>query len=165
MKKAGNELFQFLAGLAMAVVGFYIFSMKVTVRSSFFGGLFSIGGFSFNNGLIMIPFIIGIIWMFAGGANFASKLFTGLSILLIITAVIMSTNISLRTITLYEWILILVLFFGGIGLLAKVLLANPKEDDDDRYIEERHRSKKHRRRKDVDTEDIEDELARIKRGR
>lgn len=78
MKKPGNELLQFLAGLAMLVVGLYIFSQKVMVSSSFFGGGMWLGGFRMSGGIIMIPFIIGIIWMFASGGSFASKVFSGL---------------------------------------------------------------------------------------
>lgn len=34
----------------------------------------------------------------------------------------MTTNIHLSAMTLYDWILILVLIFGGAGLVGKVLL-------------------------------------------
>ena len=57
------------------------------------------------------------------GACFASKVFTALSVLLIIVSVIMSTHIHLSVMTLYEWILLLVLIFGGAGLVGKVLLS------------------------------------------
>ena len=80
----------------------------------------------------MIPFIIGIIWMFASGGSFLSKVFTGISVLLIIAAIIISTRIYLVHLSLYEWILILVLIFGGAGLLAKVLFVMPAKNRDDK---------------------------------
>lgn len=127
MKKPGNELLQFLGGLAMLVVGLYIFSQKVMVSSSFMSGM-RLGGLHMNNGMIMIPLIIGIIWMFASGGSFISKVFTGMSVLLIVAAIVISTNISLVHMSLYEWIIILVLIFGGAGILAKILLASRAQD-------------------------------------
>lgn len=121
MKKAKNELLQLLAGLAMLVAGLFIFSQKVMVTSGFFGYGFMLGGIRFGNGLVMVPFIIGIVWMFGSGGSFLSKLFTTASVVIIIAAIVMTTNISMVRITLYEWVLILVLIFGGAGLLAKLL--------------------------------------------
>lgn len=121
MKDAKNELMQFVAGIVMLAVGLYIFSQKVIVFSGY--GFFLWGGGRFSSGLIIVPLIIGIVWMFMTGANFASKVFTALSVLLIIVSVIMSTHIHLSAMTLYEWILLLVLIFGGAGLVGKVLFA------------------------------------------
>ena len=109
MKEAKNELMQFVAGIIMLVVGLYIFSQKVIV----FSGFFSFGGGRFSSGLIVVPLIIGIVWMFVSGANFASKVFTVLAAIIIIASVVMTTNIHLSAMTLYDWILILVLIFGG----------------------------------------------------
>lgn len=127
MKKPGNELLQFLGGLAMLVVGLYIFSQKVMVSSSFLSGM-RLGSLNMNNGMIMIPLIIGIIWMFASGGSFISKVFTGMSVLLIVAAIVISTNISLVHMSLYEWVIILVLIFGGVGILARILLASRAAD-------------------------------------
>lgn len=131
MNNSKNELLQFVGGIAMLAVGLFIFSNKVIVHSGIFGGGLYIGGYNFRTGLVMVPFIIGIIWMFASGASFPSKVFTGLSVLFIVAVVIMNTNISLISMTLYEWVIILVLIFGGLGLTAKVLLANNRSGDED----------------------------------
>ncbi|MDE6751105.1 MAG: hypothetical protein K2K21_18865 [Lachnospiraceae bacterium] len=131
MKKPGNELLQFLGGLAMLVVGLYILAQKVMVSSSFLSGM-RLGGLNMNNGMIMIPLIIGIIWMFASGGSFISKVFTGMSVLLIVAAIVISTNISLVHMSLYEWVIILVLIFGGVGILAKILLASRSVDKEEK---------------------------------
>ena len=128
MRKAGNELLQFLAGLAMLIAGLFFFSQKVIVYSGLFGYGFRIGGFNMSNGLIMVPFIIGVVWMFASGGSFPSKVFTAAGVLIIILAIIMTTNIRLVHITLYEWVIILVLIFGGAGLLVRVLFTNRQGD-------------------------------------
>ena len=85
------------------------------------------------------------IMMFATGGSFVSKVFTVLSVILIIASIVASTRIWLVSITMYEWVLILVLIFGGAGLVAKVLFANnrsekSKKDKTDRqqlYIKRR----------------------------
>lgn len=122
MKEAKNELLQFVGGVIMLVVGLYILSQKVMVSSSY--GFFSLWGGRFSSGLIMVPLIIGVVWMFASGGSFVSKVFTVLSVILIIAAIVASTRIWLVTITMYEWVLI----FGGAGLVAKVLFANNKSE-------------------------------------
>ena len=121
--KAKNELLQFVAGVVMLVVGLYIFSQKVIVSSGFFGGGLTIGGFRMNSGLIIVPLIAGIVWMFVSDA-FGAKVLTVFGVLIIIVSIIMSTSIHLATMTLYEWVLILVLIFGGAGFVAKVLFAS-----------------------------------------
>ena len=159
MKKAGNDLLQFLGGFAMLVVGLFILSQKVMVHSSFFGMGFRLGGFYMSNGIIMIPFIIGIIWMFASGGSFASKVFTGLGVLLIIVTIILSTNISLVHLSLFDWIVILVLIFGGAGLLAKVLLATPKNFPEGNKNDREMLDMQHK------VYEIEKEIERIKKGK
>lgn len=156
MKRAGSELLQFLAGLAMLAAGLFIFSQKVMVTSYFFSGGMQVGNIDVRNGLIIIPFIIGIVWMFATGGSFASKVMTSLSVLIIILAVILTTNIRLVQITLYDWVLILVLIFGGAGLLIRILLLGNNTKGDS--YEDRNVTRNNRKYKQ-----IEDELEDLKR--
>lgn len=158
MKKARNELLQFLAGLAMLIAGLFIFSQKVMVYSTFFGGGLRLGSLNMSNGLIIIPFIIGVVWMFASEGSFASKAFTAAGVLIIILAVIMTTNISLVRITLYEWVLILVLIFGGAGLLIRILFVGKSTD---KYEQPHIDSRIGQTSARIDA--IEDELKRMKK--
>lgn len=160
MKRAGNELLQFLAGLAMLIAGLFIFSQKVMVTSGFFGYGFRLGGMHMGNGLIMVPFIIGVVWMFVTEGSTASKLFTTASILIVILAVILTTDIRLTQVTLYEWVLILVLIFGGAGLVARILFAGRRSS---RLEERRENPRIEETERKV--QEIEEELERIKRGR
>ncbi|MCM1144771.1 MAG: hypothetical protein NC318_13205 [Blautia sp.] len=155
MKRAKNELLQFLGGLAMLVVGLFLFSQKVMVSSSFFGGVIWLGGFHMTNGMVIIPFIIGIVWLFASGGSFASKVFTGLGVLLLIATIILTTNISMVRVTLYEWIIMLVLIFGGAGLLARILLSTSKAEPEspERDLLEMHHK----------MDEVEKEIERLKR--
>lgn len=129
MKKERNELLEFLGGLTMLVVGLFLFTNKVTVQTSFFSGTLAIGGVNINSGLVIIPLIIGIVILFARPHSFAGKLITGLGLLIIVVSIIASTTISLPRISLYEWILYLVLIFGGLGLLCRALFAGKDKGD------------------------------------
>ncbi|MCM1102648.1 MAG: hypothetical protein NC409_00965 [Clostridium sp.] len=117
-----KELGLFLGGLAMLVAGLFFFSQKVLVYSSFFSTGFAIRGFHMRSGMVIVPLIIGIVWLFAAPKSFAAKLFMGAAALIIIAAVIMSTDFHLLTMTLFDWILLLVLIFGGLGMVLRVLL-------------------------------------------
>ncbi len=129
MGKGRNELLEFFGGLALLVVGFFLFSQNVHVSSSFFGGGRGLFGLAWlPNGAVIIPFIIGVFMMFVLPDNIIGKIIAGLGILIVIAAVIMSTNITLKTISLYQWILYLGLIFAGLGLVLRVLFAKPKVD-------------------------------------
>ena len=129
-KRQQNDLLVFLGGLAMLVSGLYWLTTKVTVSSSFFGGAFSFGGMNINSGLIVIPFIACIIWLFVDPDSFWTKICLGLSFVLIIAAIILNTQIHMRSTTLYEYLIMLVFIFGGGAMVLKVL-CNPKYRDDD----------------------------------
>lgn len=150
-----NELLQFLGGLLMLAVGLFIFANKVIVTSGFFGnGSISIMGYRLNTGLVIVPLIIGIVWMFISSGSFVSKIFTTIAVLFIIATIIMNTNIQLMRMTLYEWVLILVLIFGGGALVAKISFAYRGEDEED----DRRRSRKRTRKNEEYTYDIEDDI-------
>jgi len=148
-KRQQNDLLVFLGGLAMLVAGLYWITTKVTVSSSFFGGAFSFGGMHINSGLIVVPFIVCIVWLFVNPDSFWAKICLGLSFVLIIAAIIMSTQLHMRSTTLYEYLIMLVFIFGGGAMVLKVL-CNPKyRDDDNRHTDF----------------DYEEELEKIRRNR
>ena len=134
-KRQQNDLLVFLGGLAMLVAGLYWLTTKVTVSSSFFGGAFSFGGVNINSGLIVVPFIACIVWLFVNPDSLWAKICLGLSVILIIAAIIMSTHLHMRSTTLYEYLLMLVFIFGGGALVLKVI-SNPKYKDDDYNYED-----------------------------
>ena len=132
-KRKQNDLLSFFAGLAMLVAGLYWLTTRVSVSTSFFGGSMSLGGVNFNSGLVVVPFIASIIWLFVNPDSFFAKTCVGLSVLLIIASIILNTELHLRSTTLYEWLIMLIFIFGGGAMVLKVL-CNPKyRDDDERY--------------------------------
>ena len=94
--------------------------------------------------------------MFATGGSFVSKIFTVLSVILIIASIVASTRIWLVSSTMYEWVLILVLLFGGAGLVAKVLFANNKSEKSKKDKTEQTGSSY--------TSSIDDELDKMKKN-
>lgn len=129
-KRKQNDLLVFLGGLAMVVAGLYWFMTKVTVQSGF-GGTIFMGRLQINSGLIVVPFIATIIWLFINPDSFLAKICVGLSVILIIAAIIMNTSIHLQPTSLYEYLLMLVFIFGGGAMVLKVL-CDPKYKDKDK---------------------------------
>lgn len=124
-----NSLLRFLAGLALLSVGLFFLFNRVHVGSNGFGwGRMSFGAFSIPSGLVFVPFIIGVVWMFASDSLIA-KIFTAMSVLFIIAAIILNTTFWLDRMTMFDWILILVMVFGGGGMVASILFRETKEEE------------------------------------
>ena len=125
--KDRNSLLRFLGGLALVSVGLFLLLNRVHVGSGGWGGWgrLSFGSFSVPSGLVVVPFIIGVIWMFGSEGSLASKIFTGITVLLIIAAVIMNTTFWVDRMTMFDWILILVMIFGG-GTIVVTMLFNER---------------------------------------
>lgn len=129
-KRERNELLEFLGGGAMLAAGLYLFCSKVEVSTGFFGGVIRLGGTSISSGLCVIPFIIGIVILFADPDSFLGKFISVMGMVVIIAALIATTQFRLPRISLYEWLMYLILIFGGFALVARVLFAKPKDKDD-----------------------------------
>lgn len=127
--KQRNELVEFIVGLAMLVIGLYLFTGRVSVSSSFFSSGIYYGTVRIPTGAVFVPFIVGIIMVFAKPESFLSKLVAGLGVLIILVSIIMSVNIRLETISLYEWLLYIIAIFGGLGLVCRIVFAKPKNDE------------------------------------
>lgn len=112
----------------MLVAGLYWFMTKVTVTTNFMSGVLYFGNFPVNSGLIVVPFIATIIWLFVDPDSFLAKICVGLSVILIIAAIIMNTSFYFQRTSLYEYLLMLVFIFGGGAMVLRVL-CNPKYSD------------------------------------
>ena len=122
MKNENNDVILFFVGLLMAVVGGYLFMQNVEVYAS---SIFSFSLFGRQmDGLIFVPLIASIIFLFYK-YNWVSKLCCGLSIAIIIINVLMNMRLYWRSTSLFATVIIFLLLFGGIGLVAKALFANP----------------------------------------
>ena len=107
---------QFFIGLIMIAAGGYLLLNQVQVTTSFwrFGAY---GGF----GLTLLPLLAGVAFLFYNGRSVAGWLLTIVGIVMILANVLMNMDIYFRQTTLFNTIVMLVLLFGGLGLLARSL--------------------------------------------
>ena len=151
MKKR-NPFLQFVIGLLMLVAGGYWFMSSVTVTTGFYG--LHLGNFHVTGGLVVVPFIAGIIWLFLNTDSIGAKILTGAGLVIILASVIMSTTFVFQRRSLYEYLIMLILIFGGAALSLQVLLAKPKDDRND----DRKRSPRE------EYEELEEELDRLRKN-
>jgi hypothetical protein len=118
---------QFFLGFIMMCGGFFLLFNAISVHSSFGLGsvLFSfpIGGgrAGITSGMILIPFIIGVGIIFYNGRNPLGWFLCLGALSAIIFGVISSLQFTLRSMTAFELIAILVLAIGGLGLFLRSL--------------------------------------------
>lgn len=120
MKKGRNSLLKFMAGIIMLIAGLYWFMSSVTVTTGFYS--FRIGQFS-GGGLVVVPFIAGICWMFARPDSLGAKIVTILGLVIILASIIAGTRFVFRSRNLYEYLLMLVFIFGGAAITLSMLLS------------------------------------------
>ncbi len=109
---------QFFIGLAMAVAGGYLLLNQVTVTS----GAWALWGYN-AFGLSLLPFIVGVGFLFFNGKSVMGWLFTFAGLIIIFAAILMNMSIYFRATSLFNTLTMLVLLAGGIGLIASALKA------------------------------------------
>ena len=156
-----NSLIRFLAGLALMVVGLFLLFNRVHVGSGFGWGRLSFGFFSVPSGLVFVPFIIGVVWMFGSNGSIGSKIFTAFTVLIILAAIIMNTSFWVDRMTMFDWLLILTMVFAGGTIVAKMLFSGPEKEKagDTKSIPADDDSDEFRRAKK-----LEEELDEVKRN-
>ena len=127
MKKRRNPLAQFMIGMVMLAAGLYWFLSNVTVMTHFG---FQLWNFRVGAGLIVVPFIAGIIWLFVNVDSFGAKLLTALGIVVILASIIANIQFIFRATSLYAYLIMLILIFGGAALVGQVLFRWPKDEDE-----------------------------------
>ncbi len=106
----------FVIGALMAVAGAYLLTNQVTVTS----GYWHFGGYN-AFGLSLLPFIIGIAFLFFDGRSIVGWVLTVAGAVIIFVGILTNLDVYLRPTSLFNTILMLVLLFGGIGLVARAL--------------------------------------------
>jgi hypothetical protein len=109
----------FFLGIAMTIAGGYLLLNALRVLHGFGGGLYSIGGFNVTGGMILIPFIIGTGIIFYDATKWYGWALAAGSLLALIIGAVASVRFSFEGMTAFDLILILVLFFGGMGLVLR----------------------------------------------
>ncbi len=107
---------QFLVGVVLAVVGGWLLMNQVTVTS----GIWTLWGHN-SFGLSLVPFIGGVALLFFNGKSGMGWLLTLAGLAIVLAGVIANLQIYFRPTSLFNTLMMLVLLFGGIGLIARSL--------------------------------------------
>lgn len=119
----------FLLGLTMLAGGVYLLLQSIQVSNVFSWGygLYRMGSFSLTGGMILIPMIFGIGMIFWNARNFVGWTLAVGSLVALVFGVLASLQFHIRSMSLFELLVVLVLVAGGAGLFFRSLLDQPSE--------------------------------------
>ncbi|MDP9195144.1 MAG: hypothetical protein M3P06_25895 [Acidobacteriota bacterium] len=106
----------FVIGALMAVAGAYLLTSQVTVTTGFWR-LWGYNAF----GLSLLPFIVGIAFLFFDGRSIVGWVLTVAGAVIIFVGILMNLDVYFRPTSLFNTLLMFVLLFGGVGLVARSL--------------------------------------------
>ncbi|HEX2122120.1 MAG TPA: hypothetical protein VHL59_10800 [Thermoanaerobaculia bacterium] len=106
----------FFLGFIMAVAGGYLLTNQVTVTT----GYWQLWGYN-AFGLSLLPFVVGIAFLFFDGRSVAGWVLTIAGAVIIFVGILMHMDMYFRPTSLFNTLLMLVLLLGGIGLVARSL--------------------------------------------
>ncbi len=106
----------FVIGALMAVAGGYLLTNQVTVSTGFWR-LWGYNAF----GLSLLPFLIGIAVLFFDGRSILGWVLTVVGAVIIFVGILANLDVYFRPTSLFNTLLMLVLLFGGVGLVARAI--------------------------------------------
>ncbi|MES1258332.1 MAG: hypothetical protein ABUS51_07870 [Acidobacteriota bacterium] len=109
----------FLMGLVMTCLGAYLLTSQVMVSGSYWT-LHGTSAF----GVTLIPLLAGIALLFRNSRSGAGWLLTAAGALFIFAGVIANLHIYFQPTSLFQTLVMLILLVGGLGLIARSLLAS-----------------------------------------
>ena len=112
-------LIEFVVGLAMSIAGGYMLISRVVVTS----GFWSWNGYN-TFGLSLVPLIFGIAFVFFNGKSIIGWILIFASAIIIASGILMNLQIYFQPTSLFNTIVMLVLFAGGLGLIARAVMAH-----------------------------------------
>ncbi len=108
---------EFVIGLIMTISGAYMLISRVIVTSGFWNW----GGYN-SFGLSLVPLIFGIAFVFFNGKSIIGWVLIGISIIFIASGILMNLQIYFQPTSLFNTVIMLILFAGGIGLIARAVM-------------------------------------------
>lgn len=110
-------------GLLLFSTGLYLLLNAIHVSNSFnlAYGLFHWRGYTMTSGMILVPFMFGVGWIFFNPKSWGGYILAFGSLGGLILGVITSSHFHLRPMTAFDLVLILVPMVGGIGLMLRSL--------------------------------------------
>ncbi len=131
-KRKPTDTLEFYVGIVLIFAGLFFLLSKAVVRSSWV--TFSVGGINVSTGLIVIPLMFGVAWLFYNPKSFVAKLITVFGAIAIIGAIILSLRISFTTTSMFDYLIMILLIAAGAGSLLKAFFKdnNDEEENDDK---------------------------------
>lgn len=121
LKKPGGTsggVIEFFIGLAMAISGAYMLISRVIVTSGFWNW----SGYN-SFGLSLVPLIFGIAFVFFNGRSIIGWILIFISIVIIGSGILMNLQIYFQPTSLFNTVIMLILFASGIGLIARAVVS------------------------------------------
>ena len=118
----------FLLGFVMACAGGWLLTNQVVVTSNYFASGFMVPVINYHMnsfGLSLVPFVIGISFLFFNGKSVVGWLLTIAGLAIIMAGILFSLHIYFQPTSLFNTLMMLVLLFGGLGLIFRSLKAIP----------------------------------------
>ncbi len=115
--KKASDFIEFYMGLLLIIAGLFFLLSKAVVRSGFYG--ISVGGLNISTGLVVIPLMIGIIWLVNNPKSILARLLTIAGSIFIVGSIIVNIRITFTTTSMFDYLIMMLLIAGGIGLIIK----------------------------------------------
>jgi uncharacterized protein len=107
---------EFVIGLVMAAAGGYLLTQQVTVTS----GYWMLGGHN-AFGLSLVPLLFGVAILFFNGRSVPGWILLIAGAAIVLAGILMNLQIYFQSTSLFNTLVMLVLLFGGLGLIARSL--------------------------------------------
>lgn len=125
--KSENGSFNFLVGIILLAAGLFLLTQQTDVTMVWYQ--WRLGSINIASGLILIPFIIGLVILFYNPKSIFGRILTIVGIIIIVATIIMSINIVFRRTTLYNLIIMLALMAAGAGFLLRWFFQRKKSSN------------------------------------
>lgn len=118
--KKASDYIEFYMGIILMIAGVFFLLSKAVVHSGFYGwNVF--GGVNISSGIIIIPLMLGIVWLVNNPKSIIARLITIAGFIFIIGSIIMNIRISFTTTSMFDYVIMMLLIAAGVGLLLKAI--------------------------------------------
>jgi hypothetical protein len=109
---------EFIIGILIAAVGFYLLFSHVQVHSSYWN-FWGMGGAGRSFGISLIPLLFGIGILFVNGRSVLGWFLTVGGLLFILAGILMNLDIYFRSTSLMNTLIMLAMIAAGFGLVVR----------------------------------------------
>jgi hypothetical protein len=114
---------RFFMGLIMMIAGGYLFFNAIRVNHFFTMGyvIYGFGSVKLTTGMVLIPLVFGIGLIFYDSDKIIGWILSIAALVMMVFGVLSSLQFSMRSMSAFELIMILILMVGGLGLFLSSL--------------------------------------------